>query len=219
MIVSDRARFVFIHNPKAAGTAVRRTLAPLDDASPAFWKFGFNFRLGRRIDKAHLPLDDLARAFPAAFAKLGAYRSFTFVRNPYQRTRSAFAEWCVRTGRKRKLADPDWARSAFRDYVAALDPTAVRSSPTWIHACPQHLFVFHRGVQACGRVGRTESFEADYRSIADWIGVEPAPPAPLNESARRGGGGRDWYDAASARRVSEFYAADFELFGYDRAGP
>jgi len=223
MIISDRARFVFVHNPKAAGTSVRRRLAPLDDAAPPFWKFAFSLRLGRVVDRAHIPLEDLERAYPRAFAKLAAYRSFTFVRDPYARTVSSFAEWCVRTGRKRKLTDPAWARSRFGDYVAALDPARVKSDPAWIHACPQHLFVFRRGVQVCARWGRTERFQADYAHIVDWIGLDPeAPPEQHNQSRHRTQGqplGQGWYDAAASARVAAFYAADFELFGYDRAAP
>ena len=215
MIVSDRARFVFVHNPKAGGTSIRRRLAPLDDATPPFWMFAFSLRLGRRIDRAHIPLDDVARAYPQTFDKILAYRSFTFVRNPYGRAVSAFGEWCVRTGRKRKLARPDWAIPRFRDYLAALDPVKVRSSPTWIHACPQHLFVFAQGRQACGRVGRTEELDTDFPEIARWIGLPETELVRHNRSRAEALDG--WYDGPAARRVAEFYAADFEAFGYDRA--
>ena len=231
MIVSDRFQFVFVHNPKAAGTSIRRRLAPLDDAAPAFWSFGFSVKLGRRIDRAHIPLADLERAYPEAFEKLRAYRSFVFVRNPYERVVSSFAEWCVRTGRKRLLARKDRARERFGEYVEALDPARVRSHPTWIHACPQHLYVFHRGQQICGRIGRVEQADVDYRAIAAWIGLEaPATLDHHNDAhartdriAGQAAGERaaafDWFDAASARRVAEFYAADFETFAYSRAAP
>ena len=226
MIVSDRLRFVFVHNPKVGGTSIRRRLAPLDDATPPFWKFGYCAGLGRRIDRAHIPLDDLQLAYPEAYAKVRDYRSFVFVRNPYARAASAFAEWCVRTGRKRQLARRGWARQHFGPYLAALDPDVVRSDPTWIHACPQHLFVFNRGAKVCARVGRMEDFAADFRRIAAWIGLDDTDGLDHHNDVRRRTGAaapgrdgqphRDWFDAAATRRITDFYACDFDVFRYER---
>lgn len=210
---------------------MRRALAPYDDADPPYWKFAFSPKLMCRVDKAHIPLDRLERLHPNTFAKLGDYFSFVFVRNPYARAVSSFAEWCVRMRLKKRLADPRWAKPAFRNYVAALDLKKAHESATWIHACPQHLFTSVRGRPVCAAVGRVERLEGDFAAIAKKIGLdadarvdrhnalakrtgepagEPAPDDPFQ-------GARDWYDRDTAKRVADFYAADFEMFGYPRA--
>ena len=232
MIVSDRKQFVFVHNPKAAGTSVRRHLAAYDDSTPPFWNFAINWRLRRRVDKAHIPLEDLERGYPETYDKLRAYWTFAIVRNPYPRAVSSFVEWCKATKRKKKVADVAWARRTFREYVRALDVDRTRMDVTMIHGCPQTMFVMNRGEQICDFVAKLERLNGDLEIVADRLGLAPTSLGErYNVSTLRRGDGppvdadpRDpfggvahWYDCATVRRVERFYAADFEAFGYARA--
>jgi hypothetical protein len=90
MIVSERRGFVFVHNPKCAGTTVRTALSPFDTTGNFFW--GFDQWRGHKIDKAHLPLFVFKSKYPEYFSLLAKSLVFMFVRNPYQRAISAFNE-------------------------------------------------------------------------------------------------------------------------------
>ena len=90
MIISDTHRFVFIHNPKCAGTTVRKNIEILDTRDNFFWMYE-DFH-GRKVDKAHLPLNILRLMYPNDYSLLEEYFVFGFVRNPYDRFVSAFNE-------------------------------------------------------------------------------------------------------------------------------
>ena len=87
MIISDRRQFVFIHNPKCAGTALRAVLMPFDTTGNFFWLH--DTCNGRKIDKAHMPLFMMRQRFPEYFALLPRYLTFMAVRNPFTRAISA----------------------------------------------------------------------------------------------------------------------------------
>jgi len=90
MIISDKLGTIFIHNPKCAGTTVRLSLLPYETRANYYWMFDeIN---GHKVDKAHLPLSLLKYYNPSDFSLLKEYFVFGFVRNPYQRTISAFNE-------------------------------------------------------------------------------------------------------------------------------
>jgi hypothetical protein len=90
MIISERRGFIFLHNPKCAGTTVRTALSRFDTTGNFFW--GFDQWRGHKIDKAHLPLFVTRSKYPDYFSLFGQTFVFMFVRNPYQRAISAFNE-------------------------------------------------------------------------------------------------------------------------------
>jgi len=125
MIVSDTRQFIFIHNPKCAGTTVRRALMPFDTTGDFFWMF--HEIEGRQLDKAHLPLSLLKAYFPEYFERLTSHFVFMFVRDPYARAISAFNE-----ARSRIVSEADPAREIVENrdaYVAALNDFIGRLTP------------------------------------------------------------------------------------------
>jgi len=90
MIISESNKFIFIHNPKCAGTTVRNSLEKFDTRDGYYWLF--DEVDDRKIDKAHLALNILHRYAPQDFELLKKYFVFGFVRNPYDRVISAFNE-------------------------------------------------------------------------------------------------------------------------------
>ena len=90
MLISDTHKFIFIHNPKCAGTTVRKNLMGFDSRSNFYWNFAEID--GMKIDKAHLTQQIFRRFRPDDYALLENYFTFGFVRNPYRRFISAFNE-------------------------------------------------------------------------------------------------------------------------------
>lgn len=88
MIVSDKHKFVFIHNPRCAGMSIRTALQPLDDSNN-FFSGMMNIEEKER-SLMHMPLEQLANFFPETFEKLSSYYTFMIIRNPYTRAISGF---------------------------------------------------------------------------------------------------------------------------------
>lgn len=101
MIISDTKRFVFIHIPKCAGTAVRRIFSEWDETEGAFSVSRIAHPVLGVVDSAHLPLFVLREHFPEAFHKVEAYSAFALVRDPFERFRSAFSQHVNMHGKKR----------------------------------------------------------------------------------------------------------------------
>ncbi|MDI6004293.1 sulfotransferase family 2 domain-containing protein [Cobetia marina] len=90
MIISDRYKFVFLHNPKCAGTSVRKTLSDYDDRYSFYW--GFDTHLNKKIDKAHMPLYLFKTYRHNDFKLLSEYTCFMFTRHPLKRFISSYNE-------------------------------------------------------------------------------------------------------------------------------
>src|SRR5688500_1347984 len=90
MIISERRGFIFLHNPKCAGTTVRTALSRFDTTGNFFW--GLDQWRGHKLDKAHLPVFVTKSKYPEYFSLFAQFFVFMFVRHPYQRVISAFNE-------------------------------------------------------------------------------------------------------------------------------
>jgi len=90
MVISDSQKFIFLHNPKCAGTTVRKSLKPFDTRNDYYWLF--DDLDSCKVDKAHMPMHVLKRYNYHDFCLLEEYFVFGFVRNPYERIISAFNE-------------------------------------------------------------------------------------------------------------------------------
>jgi len=90
MVISESNKFIFLHNPKCAGTSIRTALREFDTRSNYYWLF--DEIDGYKIDKAHMPLNIFRRFAPDDFNLIHSYFVFGFVRNPYARVLSGFNE-------------------------------------------------------------------------------------------------------------------------------
>ena len=72
MIICDSRQFVFIHNPKCAGTSVRSALQPYDSTGLLFARHDtWN---GYKVETTHLPLFMMQVAYPTYFEKYSQYQ-------------------------------------------------------------------------------------------------------------------------------------------------
>jgi hypothetical protein len=93
MIVSDTEKFIFIHNPKCAGMAIRSCIQQYDTSNNFF--SGCKTINDQKLGMAHLPLWKLNERFPEFIdSRIRKYYTFTTVRNPYTRTVAAFNMIC-----------------------------------------------------------------------------------------------------------------------------
>jgi hypothetical protein len=218
MIVSQRHGFIFVHNPKAGGMSIRTALKPMDDSDGFFDGWRPYPAEGRRLDRMHLTLGQLRRHHPDTFALFDTLYSFGFVRDPYQRMCSAFAQHLT-------LATPILRDSVRADLGAfygvlnqfarrALTADAARHDVKLTHFLPQSAFFMLDGAQVVTEVARLERPETWSPRVRDLLG---APPR-LNENPDRGA---DGYDIARLDRdvldlVAGYYAEDFDRFGFAR---
>jgi len=196
----DEHRCIFVHVPKAAGISVNMAL------------FG-------NLAGGHSDAPYYRRVFGRDFWR---YFKFTFVRNPYTRLVSAYEFF-------RRGGHPAWASNQrFRDEILSeyvdfadfvlrwLKPRTRWPEP---HFRPQHEFLELGGKLVMDFVGRVERIEDDFAAVCDRLGMQ-GDLRRLNV-ARDGHAALGAYYTSDAveRRVRDFYARDFQLFGYSARPP
>ena len=217
VLVSDRKRFVFIHNPKAAGSSIRSVLASYDDRDNFYWDHEDNVKLSRVVDKAHITLDDFS-VYPDA-PLIEDYFVFGFVRNPYSRVYSAFLE---RNSQWGITGDID-----FNQFVRSeLNEINIRFDWNYVHFCPQFHFFYRGGKCKADYIGRFEKLRRDFPRVVNLANLDTDVDLPyLNRrttDGRRSGETPDLseylgkYDPVSLAVVNRLYDKDFVYFGYEK---
>jgi hypothetical protein len=236
-------RLLYIAVPKAACTRVRMTLIEL-------------MQLGRNFDRdvnARLLSDREvhARRFSGlpgvhqigvvAFHRLvtdpRALR-FSFVRNPYERLISCWADKFqnqpLSPSNKdnkfiqvylRKRLNVDANLPAGQDKVLSFPDFVTFATATASHRVDPHWQLQSDIIDIPGirldLVGRVESFERDFARVLDHVGVKGGLRArlcqPLNVSRRSQC--VDYFNSELASRVYEAYERDFETFHYPKTVP
>lgn len=207
MIYSDQLKFVFIHNPKAAGTSVRRTLEAVDDSQGVYWRPHYLEEHTQIVDRAHIQATELEQH--GLWDKVQRYFVFGFVRNPYERFFSAWEEHKIQHDLPDSLDINDWAQQH-------LTHASIRFDWRYIHFCPQHYF-FYRGKKCIADyIGRMETIDSDWLSIQKSVG-QAFPLGVHNEkkSAQNRASLEHLTDATLAL-VNDLYDRDFTLFGYEK---
>jgi len=226
--VVPRHKLMYVCIPKAASTRIRATLAAVT---------GHHMRSldpDRRIKYRgpYGPRSMTVGSFFRLATSPGTLR-FSFVRNPYARAVSCWADKFYGkplmagdpfvnfylTHRDEVDADlpvgPDQTL-AFSDFVAFAAAMARRRRDIHIQAQDDILSI--PGIKL-DLIGKVESFRADFARVLDHLGASDAvrreAVIPLNESHSD-----DWpeyYTAELADRIYHAYECDFDRFGYPRA--
>jgi hypothetical protein len=259
MVLIDASRkLAFFHVPKCAGRSVCQHLCqPGRDGT----KTAKNYEgiLDNGEDIAHVTLENASLIFGRALHDsvgreagategvarlfrdgLPGYFKFCFVRDPYARVLSAYAQ----------RVDPwyrrHWGRciEPFPEFMEWLS-RGIRSNrlswdePSVIHFKPG-VFYTHDSEwrQQVDFIGKTENSDEDFQEAlrlhaardasgnraggeALGLGGLAAALPRVNQRAQVGGGGRSLaeHTAATIRIVNELYADDFDRFGYERVDP
>lgn len=201
--------FFFIHNPKAAGTSIRRQLEeyaipghPYRDEYQIYSE-----KLDRTLEWFHLTASDCEIVLPQAVTK-PRFR-FGFVRNPYDRFFSSFNEHVYQHNLSPSLD--------INKFILSLDRMSLRYDWKYIHLCPQHYFFYKNLSVQADFIGRFERLEDDWKSVCHLIGIQYRGLNKLKTTSRYGSYTRytvqDLSDD-SILHLDRLYSRDFDLFGY-----
>ena len=228
IIVLRSHKLIYIAIPKSASTRIRRTLARI--AGQRSRSLG----QGRRSKyRGPYALRNIAIGTFHELATDPATLRFSFVRNPYARAVSCWAD--------KFASKPLVGGDPFVDAYLALRPqidsnlpeganhslsfadftifvTAAATAYKDGHIQPQFDILSIPGIEL-DFIGKVESFSADFARVLDHLkasdDVRRQASAPVNESHHL-----DWptyYTAELADRIYRRYESDFDRFGYPRA--
>ena len=206
MIISALHRFVFAAVPKTGTHSVRQALREHmgpDDLEQVrlFLEKRFPIPELARLGHGHVTLQQV-RPFMSK-ADFEGFFKFAFVRNPFDR----FVSFCAFMTRGTNMFERD-AKGVMRHILFTVRPV------DQIVFQPQHIFVTdEQGALLSDYIGRVEQMQQSYDEICRRIGIAATPLDKINASQR--GDYRQYYDQQLIDGVSELYARDLELFGYD----
>jgi hypothetical protein len=241
MIIIPDNKLVLLLPWKTGSQTLRTRLHPFNRSLyPEF--FHFNPHLNRVVHQ-HLILADFAvlpesREQPALAV---------FVRNPYDRVYSGFQQLIRDVAQQPHWAFPTlWikdlvveqltchhaalsqARFDINTWFDALPVHAVMEAgrDTSLPLHPAHYWTHMNGRGAAQFVGRVEQFERDFAALCQRFGIEGAGAQSANRSGGSDGAidarGYRYADRLSPRtiaKINALFAADFDLFGYEKIVP
>jgi hypothetical protein len=226
--VVPKHKIIYILVPKAASTRIRLTLAK------ATGQHMRTLDSGRRR-KYRGPYGPRSMTV-GSFFRLATSREtlrFSFVRNPYARAVSCwadkfcnkplvggdvFVEFYLANRREIDSNLPEGADRtlSFFDFVVFAAAMAKRRCD--IHIQTQHDILSMPGIKL-DFVGKVESFQEDFVRVLDHISASDAvrrdAALPVNES--HCDDWRDYYTSELADRIYQAYECDFDHFGYPRS--
>lgn len=144
MIISHAKKFIFVHNPKCAGTAFRALVASHHDHAMQFWGIDHKSYFQRDTDYAHLRLWELAVLYPEVMRYFETYNSVAFVRNPFQRFLSAISEHFKQYRPSENLLDCSAAKQLLivENFIdAQLTTDRIHADFRYVHFSPQSWFL------------------------------------------------------------------------------
>lgn len=215
--ISDRFKYFYLANPKAASTGVLRALQLAEaDGDPA--------RTPEFVhDRANSPLLNISGSQFSVETIFGGteFFRFTYVRNPFSRALSAYLEKVVNEPAERARLLPTLGLSAdaqisFMEFLAAVHNQ--RDSWRDIHWATQTRLIQCRNI-GYHFIGRFESFGATFPHILARLGIsshyfdaQSAPQHATNAGTRI----QEHIGVEERRMILTIYEADFETFGYGR---
>ena len=203
MIVSQRRKFVFVHIFKTAGTSVKRALRR--HAMPG-WQEPVN-QLFKRIGVPqfgpekypdHMTASELIQQ--TSLEQFESMFSFAFVRNPWDWELSHY-KYILRHPRHQQH-DEVSKLGGFSEYVRWRCDGPCQS---------QKSFLMHNGKQVVSFVGRFETLDADFQSVARQLEIS-SKLKRLNQT--RPTIYQRHYDDQTAPLIATAYAEDIDQFGY-----
>jgi hypothetical protein len=192
---ADQLKCIFIHIPKCAGISVARTL------------FG-------NLGGGHIPAVDYRELYtPEEFA---TFFKFTIVRNPWDRLASAFYYLKAGGMNDRDKADAREHLTDFDSFQAFVTTWVSRTNIMKAqHFRPQSYYLSLPGNPLpVDYVGYFENLSSDFNYICKRLGVN-ADLKRFNKTQVEREDYRRLYTPEMIRIVSEVYADDIQLLGYD----
>lgn len=173
MIVSDTHRFIFVHIPKCAGTAVRTALAPYDESGGRFDRRVATDPAHGRLDYTHLPLHLMGHVAPEVMEKFASYATYAVCRDPFARFPSAVAQRIKMVHDSHIAAyDSQALQAEIERVIEWLERHDHVTDPDYIHFARQSDYVFLDGRRLVQTVAPLERIETLRTAIGQRIGAE-----------------------------------------------
>lgn len=216
MIISNSCKFIYVHIPKCGGTSIssvlERNLRPQDitlnlspfDGWDAYIKaFHKKFRLFK-----HSTAAEIARA--VGEKNFAEYEVFTFSRNPFARSYSAFtftksadAKHRPESERYQEIKDMSFDEFLESRYVQNQEILATQLQAKWIRNSPKPV-----------RAYKLENVDKALPWLSKrFYGTEMSTPVPRANFSTSSDAWKSMSPKAEAI-IREHYAEDFETFGY-----
>ncbi len=215
MIVSPKQRFVFVHNPKTAGTSIQQALTPYSNIVQRSIYQKMRFRLTRksvfpdwryRHYHKHMKASEAMRLIPEKV--WDSFFTFGFVRNPFDRQVSLYL-YTQRTSttKSHKVVSK---LDSFKEYVYALinEPLFQENRTVF----QKTYFTDENGNTMVNFIGRYENLLKDIQFIERKIGILIDLPWELKSDRKPY---RAYYDNETRRLVEEYVRPDLDEFDYD----
>ncbi len=213
MIVSLERKFVFIHNPKAAGTSFRKAIESHHDYHRKFWGLVTDPFLQTQVDLAHLRSWELSIVAPSLFERLPTLRSLVFVRHPGRRFISACFEYFhnfVPESRFGNL-DADGQQQMIHALIEnTLSHRLVLSDARYVHFSLQKWFIFLGVRPFVEHVLPLYSSNENFAVAFDLLELPRAKVVAQNRAATPNFA--RLYTPEVRAFVERFYKPDFEYF-------
>jgi len=222
MPVSHELRAIFVHIPKCGGSSVERALGMHGD-----YRIEHRTHVYGRATSAdlcaiagrvnylqHLSATNLRRALMATGVSNGAvaqWKSFAFIRNPFDRLVSAWAGGDPDLRDCARLQGIELRGLTFARFV---DATIALDHP---HVLPQTQFIYDAsGERLVDFVGRFERLHEDFDRVCDLLelGSQNRPTLPHAHRSRHAHY-RDLFDVRSRTLAMRRYCEDLAILGYD----
>jgi len=199
-------RFIFVHVAKTAGSSISSLIGGTGHSTLCTY---YN-RFHRGVD----PFD------------YHGYFKFGFVRNPYDRIVSAWANSCMKLGRPNQFVHSLQFDEFIKKLYSIKDDIHSYKELEWkaggfpsceglgklIHYCPAHPCLSVDGELATDFTGRFENLLEDWNYISGLVGAKSELPHS-RASARESW--TEYYTNSDTRRmVEDLYQIDFEQFNY-----
>lgn len=212
MVINDRHRFVFIHVPKSAGRSMKQSLETLP-GNNSRWVAASNhepFSVFRTKWRERCSLADrILRRSP------DGYRTFGFVRNPWDRIASLYRYLVEKSTRKPGVA----SLKSFDDFLLQLDDGVAWIGNLHSMRLQTNFFTDEHGRTTIDFAGHFEHLAEDVPRVAELLGIDFRMP----HVNRTSNSDRDYRQAYRADRLVEIirnrFASDIEQFGYEFEQP
>ena len=236
MVISHRNKFLFIHNDKCAGTAMRehfRWTKEFKTDLIGHWGKSVTIELWEqhKEELCAVPQHSTATTIKAYFELMGwnwdEYFKFGIVRNPFDRIVSGY-EWRRsvvqnQLNDKDYLGDKDHLRLILSEIDGGFKEFVARKCQHWNH---QQKYFYSKPPKQClvDFVGRYENLQTDFKHIVKTIlpnATEKLCTLPnpditsqkSNASIRRKDY-RSYYDEETRSMIEEKLSDELELLGY-----
>jgi chondroitin 4-sulfotransferase 11 len=184
--MSNTQKYMFIHIPKTGGVSIRNII---------------NKANGFVMESGHISFSSFQKKY-----NTDDFFKFSFVRNPWDRSVSAFSY--LKKGGRNHQYDLDAQRIlrgiTFHEFITNLD------SFKFLHTKPQMEFI--QDIDNFDFIGRFESIQGDFNTVCNINNIPQTNLPHKNISKHKHY--TEYYDDETRDIIAEKYAEDIEMFGY-----